>query len=540
MSAVNARLSKLRGLLHEGPTRWTLICDLLVSWPAHDGLDVALEYAELHAQRWPADVRKAPARWWHELGLGRVTPAWSLIRALKLPLSGVSVHEGLERLPLLADVARFQRAAIHGWVELTGEEWETFTRSPTFERLERLELVRVHTPHALVGSPALTTLTHLTLSDCGVGPDLGRGLLQSTMGPLQALDLSQNRTLSGAWVAEALAPCDRLAGLRELSLESVRVGSRGLAALAQSPHLERLERLNLRSCGVTDDAAAGRGVTRSLSGVEALAASPLLTHVMDLDLAENDLGEGGAVALARGGGLARLERLNLRRNGVTAEGMKALARSPLLARIKQLDLRGNHVGPEGAEALASLPEATLEELDLSFNEIEDRGVAALAESPAMTRLVRLYLYRNHLLEAGARALARSSRLANLEVLQLGFNAVGDGGAAALARSETLGRLISLGLAQNQIGTPGAMALAATPLTQRLEKLDVHQNRIGPDGLKALADALKARPELTHTLPQPQLTWEEEEAPRWEGEEPVEDEQRAEMLRGLLQRLIGEE
>ena len=68
MSAVNARLSKLRGLLHEGPTRWTLICDLLVSWPAHDGLDVALEYAELHAQRWPADVRKAPARWWHELG----------------------------------------------------------------------------------------------------------------------------------------------------------------------------------------------------------------------------------------------------------------------------------------------------------------------------------------------------------------------------------------------------------------------------------------------------------------------------------------
>ncbi|MEL6178493.1 MAG: hypothetical protein AAFS10_06045, partial [Myxococcota bacterium] len=114
MSAVNAHLSKLRSLLHEGASCWSDLCELLIDWPGRHGLDVALDYTERHIEAWPEQVREAPPRWWVALEEGQMTPAWRLIRSLKLPLSGLVVQDALALLPRLEGQVRFSQVYVHG------------------------------------------------------------------------------------------------------------------------------------------------------------------------------------------------------------------------------------------------------------------------------------------------------------------------------------------------------------------------------------------------------------------------------------------
>jgi hypothetical protein len=109
--------------------------------------------------------------------------------------------------------------------------------------------------------------------------------------------------------ARALAGCPRLAGLRELTLDDNRIGSRGAAALA---------------------------------------ASPFLTDLGLLSLCNNGIGNGGAKALAAGG-WKRLRVVDLGANDITTAGVKALLTAPIGKHTSTLRLDGNRDGPEGKE-----------------------------------------------------------------------------------------------------------------------------------------------------------------------------------------------
>jgi hypothetical protein len=107
-----------------------------------------------------------------------------------------------------------------------------------------------------------------------------------------------------------------------LSLPSIGVTPRGMAALLGSPMVSRLEVLDLRD-NLLD-----------ASGAKILAESRRLAALVELNLACNYLHEDGAVALARARGLRKLKRLELgynfhrsrRRAGVRSEQRTAAAR----------------------------------------------------------------------------------------------------------------------------------------------------------------------------------------------------------------------
>jgi uncharacterized protein (TIGR02996 family) len=112
---------------------------------------------------------------------------------------------------------------------------------------------------------------------------------------------------------------------------------------------------------------------------------------------------------------------------------QALAASPHLATIRELDLHGNNVGDEGAAALAASPHlGALRVLALSFNLINVEGVRALAASAHLAGLKELHLRYNYgIADEGACVLAASPRLGGLRKLRLEYCGIGPPGAAAL-------------------------------------------------------------------------------------------------------------
>ena len=263
--------------------------------------------------------------------------------------------------------------------------------------------------------------------------------------------------------------------------------ARAVADLARCPHLAHVAELDL-SLG-----ELGNG------GVNVLARSPHLAGVRALDLGRNSLDDAGVRVLARSSALANLRGLTLNDNGsVTADGVRAVADSPFLAGLTELDLSGNDVSDAGVRAVAGgRATGRVHTLRLAGNHIGDAGVAALVGSGLLARLVAhdpyLDLRDNAVGPAGASALAGCPALGSAAGLDLGGNYLGDRGAAALADSGRLAGLRSLRLARNQLTNAAAFALAAAaPDSPRLRLLDVAENRLTWPGVESLRFVAAAR------------------------------------------------
>jgi uncharacterized protein (TIGR02996 family) len=130
-----------------------------------------------------------------------------------------------------------------------------------------------------------------------------------------------------------------LGGLRRLDLSfNEALDADGVAALACSPHLASLTDLDLMGNVLGDE------------GVRALADSPHLARLTSLVLSRNDIGLG-VRSLAASPQLGRLEVLDLGNNRITSEDALTLARSPYLPRLIWLSLDGNPIGAEGRALL---------------------------------------------------------------------------------------------------------------------------------------------------------------------------------------------
>ncbi|XP_051548347.1 NACHT, LRR and PYD domains-containing protein 12-like [Myxocyprinus asiaticus] len=169
------------------------------------------------------------------------------------------------------------------------------------------------------------------------------------------------------------------------------------------PVIKESRSVQLSYCGVTDDVCAALAL--------ALRSNP--SHLRLLDLSENKLGDSGVKLLFAGLNIPpwKLEILCLRYCGVTNEGCDALA-SALRSNpshLRELDLSGNELGDLGVTLLSTgleNPHCKLEILRLRYCGVTDEGCPALASALSNpSHLRELDLSGNKLGDPGVKLLS---------------------------------------------------------------------------------------------------------------------------------------
>jgi uncharacterized protein (TIGR02996 family) len=228
--------------------------------------------------------------------------------------------------------------------------------------------------------------------------------------------------------------------------------------------------------------------------LQPLVQSPLLAHIRELDLCNNDLRNRGPILLGRSRHLVQLVALDL---GVTAlgdRGLEALAASPVFASLQTLHINDNDpLGVRGMRAIADSPNlAELNRLDVSGNSLSEAALRTLFEGRTTGKLARLVMHGNRLGDAGTAALVGSLLFARMVeqdgAIDLRRVEMGPTGVRALADTPLLQGLESLDLEGNFLGDTGLAALAASPHLTHLRVLSLRENRIGDEGVRALARA----------------------------------------------------
>lgn len=256
--------------------------------------------------------------------------------------------------------------------------------------------------------------------------------LREAQNLFESTPLSSVRLLPAQGSIYDLANFPLLARLRGLDLAGWHLGGDGLLVLLSSPHLPRL-----RSLGLAENSLVVRE-----AGMVEYEPPPQLAELSALDLSSNTVDDEGMETLARMPALASLASLSVRQRPDTAyydrihaSGAAALADSPYLTRLADLDLADNAIGDAGLRSLVGSSHlAHLRRLDVSHNgigEIGEAGLEALASSPYLSGLSVLKLAHNSIDDRGGHALAAAAHLSRRVRLDLRGNRLGADCRAAL-------------------------------------------------------------------------------------------------------------
>jgi Leucine Rich repeat len=177
----------------------------------------------------------------------------------------------------------------------------------------------------LARAPWLAKVRRLALRG-GIGDEGLETLLKSKhLSELVALNLSSSELSSEALGALG----NKLPALAHLVLTNNPIGDDGARALAAWKHFGGLRTLYLTACELSEE------------GVGALLSPGKLTSLEKWTLAQNELGDGGAQAIARHAAqLGKLRYLELCDVGLRDAGTSALAAARLPA-LRHLDIRDN-------------------------------------------------------------------------------------------------------------------------------------------------------------------------------------------------------
>ncbi|XP_053493713.1 NACHT, LRR and PYD domains-containing protein 12-like [Ictalurus furcatus] len=254
----------------------------------------------------------------------------------------------------------------------------------------------------------------------------------------------------------------------------------------------------LYDCGVSVEGCAAL--------TSALRSNP--SHLRELDLTENKLGDSGVKCLSAvlENPLCKLEILGLWDCGVSDEGCAALtsALRSNPSHLRELYLSWNKLGDSGGKCLSAVlenPHCKLEILKLGCCDIPGEGCAALTSALRSnpSHLRKLDLSVNKLGDSGGKCL--SAVLENphckLEILRLWGCGVSGEGCAALASAlrSNPSHLRELDLSVNNIGDSGGKSLSAVlenPLC-KLEILKLYDCGVSDEGCAALTSALRSNP-----------------------------------------------
>ncbi|XP_073698641.1 NACHT, LRR and PYD domains-containing protein 3-like [Garra rufa] len=400
-------------------------------------------------------------------------------------------------------------------------------------------------------------LETLTLSDCGI-TDKGCAALSSALrsnsSHLRELDLSRNKLgVAGlTLISDGLKDhhcklkilrlircgvtdegCAALSSalrsnshLRELDLSGNNLGDTDMKLISdglKDPHC-KLEKLRLINCGVTyEDCAALSSALRSNS-----------SHLRELDLSENNLGDTGMTLISDGlkDPHCKLEKLRLSECGVTDEGCAALSSAlrSNSSHLRELYLTENNLGDTGLKLISDGlkdPHCKLEILWLSDCGITAQGCAALSSAlrSNSSHLRKLDLSENKLRDAGLKLISDGLKdpHCKLEKLRLRDCDITDEGCAALSSAlRSNSHLRELDLSENnKLGDAGltlisdglkdphckleilelincgitdegcaALSSALRSNSSHLRELDLSWTKLGDAGLKLLSDAMK--------------------------------------------------
>jgi uncharacterized protein (TIGR02996 family) len=216
-------------------------------------------------------------------------------------------------------------------------------------------------------------------------------------------------------------------------------------------------------------------------GPEWLDASPYLGHLEALDLGFTELTDRGLAVLSRSPTFGRLRSLHINDNPrLRPAGLRALAESPHLTDLVELDVSGNGLTDDALRPILAGPGGRLRNLVLHGNRLGDAGTALFVNALVFGRMAAtgsIDLRRVEMGPTGGRAIAESPSLADIETLILDGNSVGDAGLTALAGSPHATRLKVLSLRENRISDDGTRALARSPVMATLRVLDLTGNII---------------------------------------------------------------
>jgi uncharacterized protein (TIGR02996 family) len=335
----------------------------------------------------------------------------------------------------------------------------------------------------LLAAPFFPHLTELSLGGCQISDDGVRALLSGGRRlALEDLTLSWCERLTRA-ATKAVCETQNLPRLTGLSLG----GDFDLAALARSPLLARLERLDL----CTSATRYGREFVAA--DWAALAASSHAGSVRRLALLHSLMDEAGCDALFCAPGPLRLHSLMLM--GGTPEMAPLLAASPALRTLTAVELISCRFDSAAVKALLAAPFVpNLTQFCLAGNEIGSRGLYALLSSGLRAgRLDDLHLHHCGLAPGALKKLAAWPGLANLERLELGANEVTAEVMEALLASKHFGRrLTSLQLASGAIADAALEALGRSRALPRLRDVTVVGAQVAPEAVAALRQRFGAR------------------------------------------------
>ncbi|XP_048036227.1 NLR family CARD domain-containing protein 3-like isoform X3 [Megalobrama amblycephala] len=229
------------------------------------------------------------------------------------------------------------------------------------------------------------------------------------------------------------------------------------------PVVEASRSAELSDCCITDEGCAALA--------SALRSN---SHLRELDLTENKIGDGGLTLLSDGlkDPHCKLEKLTLWNCNITDEGCAALASA----------LRSN---------------SHLRELDLTENKLGCRGLTLLSDGlkDPHSKLEKLKLYDCGITAEGGAALATTLRSnSHLRELDLTWNKIGGGGLILLSDGlDPQCKLEKLMLRYCNITTVGCAALAsALRSNSHLQELDLSGNNLRHASVKSLS-ALKDDP-----------------------------------------------
>ncbi|XP_026851826.2 NACHT, LRR and PYD domains-containing protein 3-like [Electrophorus electricus] len=221
---------------------------------------------------------------------------------------------------------------------------------------------------------------------------------------------------------------------------------------------------------------AGVNLTDESCETLALVLQSVNSHLTELDLSFNSLGDLGVKLLCAGlsSPHCKLEELNLSHNELEHIGVKLLCDClmGLHCRLKILGLAGTSFSERSCELIASVFQSAnshLKELDLGCNNIRDSGVKLLSTGliSSQCKLEKLGLDRCDLTHESCEAIktALQSTSSYLRELDLSYNNLGDSGVKQLCDG-------------------------LTHPNSKLEKLDLSYNNLGDSGVKLLSAGLK--------------------------------------------------
>jgi uncharacterized protein (TIGR02996 family) len=195
-------------------------------------------------------------------------------------------------------------------------QWPTLSRAPFVPTLREFRL------------------GYSPLQATGGAPGAGEFFVQTRS--LESLNLMATEVETEALFA---VPLPRLRILEVHCLSSYRCD-----ILAQNPTLTNLERLAFHPHGA--DPEEPRSFL-GLGHLRAIARSPHLTALRDLEFHLTDVGDDGCRELVESGLLGRLRHLSLQYGRVTNEGARILAESGQLRQLELLDLDHNALTRDG-------------------------------------------------------------------------------------------------------------------------------------------------------------------------------------------------